>query len=168
MEWAMNKMYDLEGPSYLRFSKVGTAEFHNKKITEKKLKMFDIKPDGDIAIFATGGILEIASEVVSRLRDYKINASLISVPVISPLDKKFLLKKIINKKAIFTVEEHYRLGGLSSAIKDALNDEGKLMKVHTFGIDDKFTNVTGSIPYLLSISGLSPIKITKQIVKSIA
>lgn len=164
MKWALHEANRLAGPTYLRYSKLQDSDAKNKPhlLLGKPVLVNDGE---DAALLVSGGIISIAKQAVELLEKMDIHVSLYSMPTIKPLDKKKLIEISNNKKAIFTLEEHTVIGGLGSAIAEIFAEIPGTPPVYRMGIPDKFTGVTGSIDYLLSINGLSSKKIAATIKK---
>lgn len=141
-----------KGPVYLRIGKNREPDVHDKPFD----KSITIREGNDIAIIATGNILFRAKEVADKL-----NARLISIPVIKPIDKEIILKATRETKAIYTIEEHSLIGGLGSAVAQII--AGKSIKFKMFGVKDKFAEKSGTQEYLREQNGLSVDQIIKEI-----
>ena len=166
MKWAMHESYKINGPTYLRYTKLEDV-FEGKYPEISVGKPLELSKGSDAVLLVSGGIMKYGREVVSLLEKKNVSLGLYSIPTIKPLDKKILLKIAKDKKAVFTLEEHSVIGGLGSTVAEMFAEEKNVPPVYRFGIPDKFTGVTGSMDYLLSINGLSPTKIAADILKKI-
>lgn len=119
----------------------------------------------DIVIFATGSMVSQALKVANELAQKEIEAEVINVHTIKPLNKEEIFVSIRGKKLYVTIEEHTIIGGLSSAIAEAVAGEqccpGLLL-----GIPDCFLNA-GSYEYLLQQCGLTVDQILSRILEKL-
>lgn len=152
-------------PAYLRLSGemnqpiVYTQDYefqigHNVKLRE----------GGDIVIFATGTMVYQALEAAKILSDQNIQAAVVNVPTIKPLNREEIWQEVRGKKMFVTVEEHTIIGGLGSAVSEALLDK-KAGKGMMFGIPDTFLKA-GGYDYLLKQCGLTGEQIAERIQQS--
>lgn len=112
-----------------------------------------INSGSDVAIIGTGVALSRCIEAAARLRSEKIDAAVIEVHTVKPLDTQVLLQEAKNTGAVVTVEEHNILGGLGGAVAELLSDAYPI-PVKRVGIHDKFAE-SGPYPDLLDRYGLS-------------
>ncbi len=168
MKWSLEQAEKLAGPVYIRFSKLGTKKINSAKSNLKLGYPTLISGKGKNAVMVTGGMLEIVSELVKQLAAKKINLSFYSLPTIKPINKKSLQKLFTMHKNIFVIEEHSIIGGLGSALAELSGETKEKTNIIRIGINDIFTGVTGSIPYLLDLNGLSTEKISTKILKVIS
>jgi transketolase len=167
MEWSMKESFKINGPTYLRFTKLDDIHVGKKYPAISFGKPVGIVNGDDAAILVTGGIMNMAKEAAKLLQKKNIHVSLYSIPTIKPLYVKNLLAITKNTKHVFTLEEHSIIGGLGSSIAEIFAEISYAPTVYRLGILDKFISVTGSIEYLLGINGLTPGKIAAQITKKI-
>lgn len=167
MKWAVEKSYGIEGPTYLRYSKMGDTVIHTKNAKFSIGRPAKITQGKDATLLVSGGILETAMKVVPELRKQKIEVSLYSVPTVKPLDEKTYLGILKQSKQVFTLEEHSIIGGLGSAIGELISENNVHVPFLRLGVPDRFTSVTGSIEYLLDYNNLSTDKLTKIILSSV-
>jgi len=165
--WATREAYRIDGPVYLRLTKSESPIVHQQKFRLKVGQAIKIREGRDLSIFVSGSLLPLAKDVVFTLGEKKIKASLISVPTIKPIDEKLILQEARKTRAIFTIEEHYVVGGLGSAVAEIIAESGMKVKFYRFGVPDKFTSITGSVQYLLEYNRLSVDQITSQILKEL-
>ncbi len=128
---------DIEGPVYMRICRSDMPDVLPEGIKYDFGKMLPLKKDGDIAIFATGLMVSHALEAAEKLSHDGINARVIDVGCIKPLDTLSLSRIAGEVKGIVTVEEHSRIGGLGSAICEALCDKPH-PPIKMVAVDDSF------------------------------
>ncbi len=159
-----------KGPVYIRIGRTNSGRDINIHSKKPKIKIgepiFIKKGDGPM-IISTGSMLFFAKEVIKKLQMKNIKASLVSLPIIKPINEKEVLKLFGKDKAVFVLEEHSKIGGLGSVISDIVTDRGLPYKVVKMGTQDKFLHVAGSRNYLLSLNGLTPDKVVNRIIKDV-
>lgn len=107
---------EYDGPVYLRFGRPKVPNFtpENQKFEIGKAQM--LKEGADVSIFACGHLVWKAIEAVKQLEEMGINAELINIHTIKPLDTEAILKSVAKTRCIVTAEEHQRNGGLGDSI----------------------------------------------------
>lgn len=118
-----------------------------------------IHKGADLAVLAAGTMLNPARDAAERLEAAGLSVTLISMPTIKPLDKGLVLECARGHQAIFTVEEHSRIGGLGSAVAEILAEAGWAGLFRRIGLPDRYGENIGRAEYLREKSGLSPEKI---------
>jgi len=163
----IKELYKLQRPCYFRIGKKQEPIIYKNSFNLKIGKGNVITEGSDIVIFSSGPIVSEVIKAVDILRIKKINASLVDIHTIKPIDYEIIIEKAKNKKMIFTVEEHYKIGGLGSIISQILVSEKNSQQVISIGIDNKFIKDVGSQNYLREKFGLSGDKIASIIVESL-
>jgi transketolase len=162
-EWATKIAYKLSTPCYIRLTKAGSPVIHKTSLHLELGQMHQLTSGKDATLFVTGSLLPMAVLVKDLLKEQNIDITLLSVPTIKPLDKKMISQAARLTGKIFTLEEHSIVGGLGSAIAEIIADEHLDVNFFRFGLPDKFTSITGTVPFLLDYNGLSPNKIAESI-----
>jgi len=163
MELAMKKSYEIDGPTYLRYTKLGSEIIHNKKIKELTGNPILINEGKDAALFISGGLLKMGLEIKKYLLKQNINLSVYSVPIVKPLFPDIIINEVNKNHNIFTLEEHSILGGLGTAVSEIISENSLNTIFYKFGFPDKYTSVTGSLDFLLDYNNISVEKISKII-----
>lgn len=111
---------EYEGPVYLRFGRPKVPNFTpvDEKFVIGKAQM--IQEGTDVSIFACGHLVWKAIEAVQILKGQGINAELINIHTIKPLDVDAVLKSVAKTHCVVTAEEHMRNGGLGDSIAQVL------------------------------------------------
>jgi transketolase len=120
----------------------------------------------DITIVATGMMVELALEAKDELAKDGINARVINIHTIKPIDKELLIKVAKETGAIVTAEEHSVIGGLGSAVAEVVTEECPV-PVLKVGIKDTFGE-SGKPNELLKVYGLTTQAIVEQGKKAIS
>ena len=128
-----------------------------------KAHTFHIGKDANIV--AMGIMVAVALEAAVILKHYGIDAGVINMSTVKPLDTKTLLKAAKACRLIVTAEEHSIIGGLGSAVTEYLS-ETYPMKIKRIGIMDNF-GCSGTPDGLLKLHGLTAQNIVKTIKKAL-
>ena len=157
------------GPVYVRLGKSGEPRIHQKPLKFTLGKGIVLEDGKDLALIATGTLLETGKTVSQILRkNAGLSVRLISMHTIKPIDQKLIEKAARETKRIFTLEEHNIIGGLGSAVAEVIAENpvnGLLFR--RLGVRDTYTSIVGSQTYLRSINGLSYDKLVKFILNAI-
>ncbi len=156
------------GPVYLRFGRFAvpnlSSELEGYKFELGKGVTY--KEGKDVTIVATGFMVHIAVEAAKLLEAEGIDAGVINIHTVKPLDTELLVKAAKNTGAIVTAEEHSTVGGLGAAVCEALS-ESCPVPVMRVGVEDKFGK-SGKVPELLSEYGLTAENIAAKAKAAIA
>ena len=126
-----------KGPVYLRFGRMPVEQFLPDDYEFKIGKGVVIKDGTDIAIIATGLMVEQAIKAADILANEGINAAVINISTIKPLDKELVIEYAKKCGAIVTSEEHSVIGGLGSAVAEAVC-EAAACPVVRHGVNDEY------------------------------
>jgi transketolase len=148
------------GPCYLRLGKAGEPQVHKNLSNFQIGRAITVKNGHDVTLISTGGMLYNTLQAAHQLAQYNIDARVLSMHTLKPLDSDAVLAAARETKAIVTVEEHSIIGGLGSAVAEVLADTGNLQVMFKrLGIPGAFCTLIGSQEYLrqyynLSIEGI--------------
>ena len=167
-----------KGPCYLRLGKAPII--HQKKPKFKIGQAITVINGNDLTLMATGGMLADAIKTADFLKQQKINARILSMHTIKPIDAQAIIKAAQETKAIFTIEDHQITGGLGSAVAEVLalnqskasglglsKSQNPAIIFKRFGIPDIFVKDIGSQEYIKKKLGLTAHQIAKKIIKLI-
>lgn len=135
---AVKAAYEYEGPVYLRFGRLALPIIHNESSYKFEIGKGEILRDGkDATIVATGAMVSNSLEAAERLAADGIEAKVINIHTIKPLDKELVVAAAKETGKVVTVEEHSVIGGLGSAVCDTLAQKAptQVMKI---GMNDTF------------------------------
>jgi transketolase len=158
MKELMKCTIDWPHPIYIRLGKGGDKIISNSKTNFKIGKAIIMKKPEEGLFITTGVMAQIAAEACNILKKEGIQCGLMHMHTVKPLDQDSLLKWIPKVKAIVSVEEHFRTGGLGSSILEFLNDKmnDTFINFQRIGIPDYYTKNYGSQKSLLETAGISP------------
>ena len=131
--------YAHKGPVYMRFSRLATPVFNNPETYKFEIgKAITMREGKDVAIIAAGLPVASAMEAAEKLAAEGIEARVIDMHTIKPLDEEAVLRAAKEIGKIVAVEEHSIIGGLGSAVAEVLAEQypAKLKRV---GIYDRYT-----------------------------
>ena len=152
-EAAVKAAYLHQGPVYLRFGRLAVPVFHEEGF-EFKIGKGEIMRDGtDVAIIANGLLVYEAVQAGEKLAEAGINAMIINMSTIKPLDEELVLEAARKCGRISTCEEHSVVGGLGEAVCSLLSEKLPT-PVKRIGVQDVFGE-SGPANALLKAYGLT-------------
>ena len=128
---------DYKGPVYIRLGRLAVPTIFDENYKFEIGRATQVKEGNDVAIIATGLMVYEAMLASDILKEHGINARVINMSTIKPLDNEMVLRAANECKYIVTVEEHSVIGGLGSAVCEYLS-EVKPTKVIKHGVHDVF------------------------------
>lgn len=153
------------GPLYIRFGRDFDPQVHKGDINFKIGKGIIAKEGRDVCLIATGTMLQTAVSALDLLKKENLDPALISMHTVKPLDVDLLKECAKRYKAIFTLEDHNIIGGLGSAVAEALIENGYRGKFKRLGIGDKYCTVSGKTDFLLKSQGLDAEGVAKSVLR---
>ena len=135
---AVRAAFELVGPVYLRFGRLAVPVYNDEATYKFELgKGIELRDGKDCTIIATGLEVSESMKAAVMLAEQGIDAQVINIHTIKPIDEEIILKAAAKTGRIFTVEEHSVIGGLGDAVAGVLSEKcpTKLTKI---GINDVF------------------------------
>lgn len=164
---ATQALSKFNGPAYLRVIGEGMMPIVNADdydFTIGKGRM--LRSGKDVAIIANGTMVNESLKAAAKLAEQGIEATVINMHTVKPLDTDIIDKECVGEKLIVTVEEGFVNGGLGSAVAEYVAENVSLPRVVRLGVQDIFPH-SGSYQYLLEQCGISAEKIVDKIIKEI-
>ncbi len=159
---AVKAAYFHEGPVYLRFGRLAVPVINDyPDYCFEVGKGVKLREGSDVTVIATGLCVSHALEAAERLAAEGIEAQVINIHTIKPLDEELVIKAARETGKVVTVEEHSVIGGLGSAVCDVLCGQG-VGKVRKLGIQDVFGE-SGPAAELIHKYGLDGEGIYRQV-----
>jgi transketolase len=162
---AVEAIIEYDGPVYLRLSRAEVPIIFDDDYKFQIGKGVQLTEGNDVSIIATGYMVQKSLEAAEKLKEKGINARVINIHTIKPIDKELIIKCAKETGALVTVEEHNVIGGLGSAVSEVINKEYPV-PMEFVGIQDIFTE-TGDYEKLLDKYGLSSENIVNTVCKII-
>ena len=145
---AVKAAYEHDGPVYLRFGRLAVPVFHDEETFKFQIGKGDVMREGsDVAIIATGLMVDEALKAAATLKEEGINARVINICTIKPLDEEIVLKAAKECGKIVTCEEHSIIGGLGEAVAALLSEQCPT-KMRRVGVNDEFGHSGPAVPLL--------------------
>ncbi len=160
---AVKAAYQHNGPVYLRFGRLAVPVIHSENYRFEIGKGEVVKEGKDVAIIATGLCVSEALQAADMLMTKGIDAKVINIHTIKPLDKELIVETAKEVKHLFTVEEHSVIGGLGSAVAETLC-ESYPRQLTMIGMEDVFGE-SGPATELLHKYGLDAEGIMERVMK---
>ena len=156
---AVKAAYEMEGPVYLRFGRLALPVFHDESY-EFVIGKGEVLKDGtDVAIIANGLMVYEAIKAGEELAAAGINAMVINMPTIKPLDEELVIEAARKCGKVITCEEHSIIGGLGEAVCSCLSEHCPT-PVKRIGVNDEFGH-SGPAATVLEQFGLCAANIVK-------
>ena len=150
---AVKAAYEYEGPVYLRFGRLAIPVFHEEGFDFQIGKGEVLRDGTDVAIIANGLLVYEAIQAGEALAEKGINAMVINMATIKPLDEELVLAAAKKCGKVITCEEHSVIGGLGEAVCSLLSEKLPT-PVRRIGVNDEFGH-SGPAGALLKAFGLS-------------
>lgn len=161
-EAAVKAAVEHDGPVYLRFGRAACPVIHDKSNYQFEIGKGEILREGtDVTIVATGICVEGALDAADKLERDGVSAEVINICTIKPLDEELIIASARKTGKVATAEEHSVIGGLGSAVCDALC-KANPVPVCKIGIQDVFGE-SGSAAELVEKYGLDGMGIYKTV-----
>lgn len=156
----------LDGPVYMRFGRLAVPVIFDDDYNFEVGKSVELKEGSDVTIIATGLMVAEALEAYEFLKKDGINARVINMHTIKPLDNEAVIRAAKETGAIVTAEEHSVIGGLGAAVSELICEEYPV-PVLKLGVYDTFGH-SGPAPKLLDEFGLRAVNIAEKAKKAIS
>lgn len=150
---AVEAMFAYDGPVYIRTSRNDMEDITSETDTFEIGKVYKLREGTDITIFAMGTMVSVALNVADQLQTEGISARVVNVPTIKPLDRQAIIEMVQDTRIAVTTEEHSIMGGLGSAIAEALRSEQVILEFH--GINDEYGQSSNELKPLMDYYGLN-------------
>ena len=157
---AVEAAFECDGPVYMRFGRLAVPVVFDDDYKFEIGKGVELNSGTDVTIVATGLMVNEALQAHDLLKAEGISARIINIATIKPLDTEIILKAARETGAIVTAEEHSVIGGLGSAVAEAVCEEYPV-PVLKLGVYDTFGH-SGPAPKLLDEFGLRAVDIVKK------
>ena len=165
-EAAIKAVAEMEGPCYVRLGRMAVSRVNDEENYNFVIgKGITLAEGNDVAIIATGIMVEAALEAKEELAKEGINARVINIHTIKPIDEELIIKAAKETGVIVTAEEHSIIGGLGSAVAEVVS-ENCPVPVLRVGVKDTFGE-SGKPNELLEKYGLTSKDIINKVKKAL-
>ena len=163
-KWAVKEISKIQGPVYLRLSRLATPVIYdeNEKFEIGKGKQFGNGTDA--TVIATGVTVAEALKAKDELAKEEIDIRVVDMHTIKPIDKEIIIKSAKETNKIITIEDHNIIGGLGTAVCEVLSEDYP-KKVVRMGIKDEF-GTSGKAEELMKYFGITSKDIVEEIKKN--
>ena len=163
-KWAVKEISKIQGPVYLRLSRLATPVIYdeNEKFEIGKGKQFGNGTDA--TVIATGVTVIEALKAKEELAKEGINIRVVDMHTIKPIDKEIIIKSAKETNKIITIEDHNIIGGLGTAVCEVLSEDYP-KKVVRMGIKDEF-GTSGKAEELMKYFKITSKDIVEEIKKN--
>ena len=162
-KWAVKEISKINGPVYLRLSRLATPIIYGENQKFEIGKAVQIGEGTDATIFATGVTVSEAIRAQEILENKGIKVRVVDIHTVKPIDKDMVIKCAKETKKLISVEDHNVIGGLDSAISEVLTEEYPV-KLVRMGINDTFGK-SGKAIELMQYFGITAENIVEKVVK---
>lgn len=165
-EAAIKAVAEMEGPCYVRLGRMAVSRVNDETNYNFVIgKGITLAEGNDVAIIGTGIMVEAALEAKEELAKEGINARVINIHTIKPIDEELIIKAAKETGVIVTAEEHSIIGGLGSAVAEVVSEKCPV-PVLRVGVKDTFGE-SGKPNELLEKYGLTSKDIVNKVKKAL-
>ena len=153
---AVEAAINTDGPMYMRFGRYAVPDLTPELLPDYKFELgkgVTYREGKDVTIVATGYMVHLALEAADMLKEEGIDAGVINIHTIKPIDSALITEAAKRSGAIVTAEEHSTIGGLGSAVAEVVAESSPVPVVRV-GVEDAYGR-SGQVPELLEIYGLT-------------
>ena len=163
---AVEAAINMNGPVYMRFGRFACPILNEENYAFEIGKGVMLADGTDVTLVATGYMVHLALEAREMLAKEGISARVINIHTIKPLDTEIIVKAAKETSAVVTAEEHSIIGGLGSAVAEALAENAPV-PMKRVGVEDTYGR-SGNVPALLEAYGLTAAHIYEEAKKAVA
>ena len=158
---AVRAIADVPGPAYLRLKRgeIPVIFDADHEFTLTRIRV--VRPGSDVVIVASGMMLAAALTAARTLEEHGLSAGVVNSPVIKPLDADGVVAACRGARAVITAENHSVVGGLGTAVAEALAEAAIGVPLRRVGVQDRFAE-SGSRAYLFAKYGLDAATVVRQ------
>lgn len=157
---ALPVINDYDGCVYIRMFRKETPDVFPSDYKFDLFSADKLRDGSDISIFVSGFLTNDVLNAAKKLASEGISCEVINVHTIKPIDRETVIASARKTGNVLTVENHNVIGGLHSAVTEALAQE--CIPVHAIGVPDRFGEV-GKMPYLREIMGFTEENIINKV-----
>ena len=149
------------GPVYIRIARTNLPDVVENNYKFNVSKAIVMKEGTDVTLITNGETLVETIDCAKILEEKGINAEIINIPVVKPIDAETIIKSAQKTNRVITIENHSIIGGLGSAVCEVLG-ENYPVKITRIGTNDEFGQ-SGTAKELMAYYGLNSEKLAEKI-----
>jgi len=139
---AVSAAIEMEGPVYIRIGRGFEPPLHKSMDFDFEIgKAIELREGTDVTVIATGVTVLHAVEAADRARQQGVSVRVLDMHTIKPLDVEAVVRAVQDTRRIITVEDHSTIGGLGTAVADAIAASGKGCAFAKLGYQDEYSIV---------------------------
>ena len=133
---------EMDGPVYIRIGRGFEPPLHKSMDFDFEIgRAIELREGTDVTVIATGVTVVHAVEAADRAREQGVSVRVLDMHTIKPLDVEAVVRAVKDTRRIITVEDHSTIGGLGTAVADAIAASGKGCAFRKLGYQDEFAIV---------------------------
>jgi len=160
---AMDASLDVAGPMYVRIAKGGDPVVSRAEAGFALDRAIELEAPGEVLFVGTGVMTTRALDARTLLEARGIRCGVVHAHTVKPLDAATIAAAASGVRLVVTVEEHFRAGGLGSAVVEAFADLGMATPVMRLGFTDAYSYDFGSQDHVLRAAGLDAAAIAARV-----
>jgi len=145
---------EIDGPVYLRLGRYPVPDLLSADYRFELGKAVTMREGKDLTLIACGHMVNVALQAAERLAGRQIEATVLNMSTIKPLDEEAVRRAMTSTPLVVTVEEHSIIGGLGSAVAEIMAEDGCGARLMRLGTRDVFGE-SGAADELLERYGLT-------------
>lgn len=153
----------LPGPAYVRLGKTSRNHVHMGGCAVRIGRAITVRDGRDVTLVSTGAVLGIAVDVAEALCEQGIEARVLNMHTVKPIDAEALDAAARETALVVTLEDHSVVGGLGAAVLESL--AAHRVRVLVRGLPDVPSGVAGSADYLRASAGFTAARIASDIAR---
>jgi transketolase len=157
--------YEGQGPKYVRFDREVLPSIYQEPDIDFSSGLSVLKDGGDLYLIATGIMVHQAFRVAEELARYSVDAGVVDIYRIKPLNEELLLNAIARTGQVVTIEENFLGGGIGSIIASLIADRGQSIRLKRLGVPGQYFSQGGGRGVLHRLAGLDTPTITENVLK---
>lgn len=154
--------YEFDGPIYLRLGTNKEPEIYKEDYHFEIGKGITVKEGNDISLICTGSIIKDVLDVAEIMQKEGIQARVINIHTIKPIDKEIILKAAADTRKIITIEDHNVIGGIGSAVAEVIAESNNHAILKRLGMHD-FSKGYGTYMQVKEMNGIGIANICNEI-----
>jgi transketolase len=149
------------GPAYLRLGKAQEPIVHQQLDHLEPGQVVRVREGRDVALVSTGGMLPVCMDAAHQLAQCGVDARVLSMPFLAPVDAESLAASLRHSRAILTAEEHGG-GGLAAIVAELLATRRLSIPFRPLYVPRDHEHTVGDQQYLRALHGLDAAAIAQQ------